>query len=54
MKDAIHHLRHTQKKMIQSARKERLQELLTAANSNLNGNVNESASKKTKKPSYWD
>lgn len=53
MKDVNHHLKYTQKKVIQSARKEQLQELVSVANSNGNGAVNENSSKKSRKPSYW-
>lgn len=51
MKDVNHHLKYTQKKVIQSARKEQLQELVAASASN-NGNSGNS-SKKTRKPSFW-
>lgn len=49
MKDSNHHRKHTQKKVVQSARKEQVQEVLASANASVNG----SFSKKMKKPSYW-
>lgn len=53
MKDVSHHLKHTQKKVIQSARKEQVQELLVVAINNGNEVNNANFSKKSRKPSYW-
>lgn len=52
MKDVSHHLKHTQKKVIQSVRKEQAQELAAAANHTSHATINGYSSKKSAKPSY--
>lgn len=52
MKDACHHLKHTQKKVIQSVRKEQAQTLAAPANNVAYGKINGYSSKTASKPSY--